>query len=303
MSPTSSPVLCSSTRHMTSPVLLQRLTPGVILSRDQYLASAKINSMKKVPYSGFKPSFYPRTVTELDTTDPHVRNSYIQELLERDRNFPRELDKHTSKIQKFLGPDFPLSFPELLCIICGLSKMSIDLPNTDPTHKGPGYQMFSKIPKKPEALSMYSQMSNKVQIQHDQLRLLGERFFMLHSTRSVVFLNLKHLLDSQDELEQLLSYLENPRGLIVSFMRLNNLFDCLIPCRGPASGEKLPYERSLELRKRLRQETSVASFFTMLGVVTARHGTEKVLRKLWEPRIIGSNTGLLKLITVRLTRR
>lgn len=260
-------------------------TPETVLTRDLFLLFPQVSSVNKVSYLGRKPSFYSRIVTDYKPDEASqgrkYRNTYIKETLEHDLHFRKHLESRTDHIQNFLGPDFKLDFNDLLCILCGISDMTIDLGT--------------------EKISLNNPVFPNLHVEHNRLRDMGERFFSLHCMSSTVFADLQHLTASQMELEHSLGCLDDTKLLITEFMRKNNLYDCLIPYRGATSGLPLDQKEYDRLRSQIKDDTAVASFYTMLGVMNARFGSQKVLDGLWNPIIMSSDKGILDIITAKLT--
>lgn len=265
-----------------------------ILARDLFIFNPQVNSLGKIPHVGRKPSFYPRTVTEYlaDTAEVVTfgRNNSILETLAHDKDFHQHLQSRTERIQNFLGSSMTLEFQDLLCILCGFLEATIkraeeQLPKMD-SDKG-----FSQHP-----------FFSTLLVEHDRLRDMGEKFYNLHSICSTVFADLQHLSTSQAELEQSLHCLDDRREIITEFMKNNDLYNCIIPYRGPTAGTVIPQDRYEQLKEQIKDDTCVASFFTLLGITGSRFGARRVLEELWHPRIMGSDTGILKLVTDRITK-
>lgn len=256
-----------------------------VLARDLFLFNPQVNSGEKISYVGRKPSLYPRTVTdykpERAQNGYHERNTSIFETLEHYLSFRKHLEMRTSHIEKFLGPDFQLSFQDLLCILCGVSELSVDLGKEQATVTNP---VFTDL-----------------LVEHDRVRDMGERFYNLHSVCATVFADLQHLSASHVELQHSLSCLDDRKQIITDFMKKNGLYNCIIPYRGPTAGKPLDPQEFVALKQQIRQSTCIASFFTLLGITNARYGSLKVLRELWYPKIMGSDTGILKIVTDMLT--
>lgn len=266
---------------------LFRLLPTAesILTRDLFLFHPHVNSVDKVSYAGRKPSFYSRIVTDYEPdrniNGKKYRNAYIQETLEHDSHFRKHLESRAAHIENFLGPDFKLSFHELLCILCGISDLTVDLG--------------------PEQTNAANPVFTNLHVEHSRLRDMGERFFNLHCISSTVFADSQHLAASHMELEHSLSCLDDRKLLITGFMRKNNIYDCLIPFRGATNGLPLHRKDYETLRDQIKDDTAVASFFTMLGIVNARFGSQKLLDGLWYPVIMSSDKGILDSITAKIT--
>lgn len=270
--------------NRTPRLLRHFVSADAILSRDLFLFHPQVNSAGKISYVGTKPSFYPRTVTEYDSPwNANVafgRNNSISETLEHDPSFHKLLESRTERVQEFLGPQMPMSFPDLLCVLCGVSEMSVETSQ--------GSETEAKF--------------TKLHFDHDRLRDIGERFYNLHSICSTVFADLQHLSTSQMELQESLKCLDDRTHIITEFMKSNGLYNCIIPYRGPTAGNVLPHDKHERLKEQIKDDTCVASFFTLLGITSVRFGSQKVLDHLWHPKIMGSDTGILKLVTDKITK-
>lgn len=260
-------------------------TAETVLTRDLFLLHPQVNTVDKVSYTGRKPSFYSRIVTdyrsENEMNGNKYRNAYIRETLEHDSHFKKHLESRAARIQNFLGPEFKLSFQDLLCILCGISSMTVDLAS--------------------EKFTVSNTVFSNLHVEHDRLRDMGERFFNLHCISSTVFSDTTHLTASHMELEHSLDCLDDRKLLIIDFMRKNNLYDCLIPYRGATSGLPIQQKDYETLRDHIKDDTAVASFFTMLGIINVRFGTQRVLNGFWYPVIMSSDKGILDSITAKIT--
>lgn len=138
----------------------------------------------------------------------------------------------------------------------------------------------------------------RVQIPQEVLRNLGKKFFELNSSISSVFASHRHLSSSHAELEYSMSLFLDHHSLICGFMKQNLLYDCVIPYRGVHAGGKIPPEKIEQTRVKIRDDTCVGTFYTMLGVLLARFDRAQVQEamksKIWE-----GNLGILKLATDR----
>lgn len=258
---------------------------GIVLARDLFLCNSQVNSTEKVSYQGWKPSFYSRGVTdfisETDTNGLWRQSDNVFETIELDSSFRKHLQMRISPIEKFLGDEFKLSFHDLVCILCGISNQKLSLGN--------------------EEKSALNQVFTKILIDHIKVQNLGERFFNLHSQCGMVFADPHHLSASDAELRHSLSLLDDRKSIITEFMKRNGLYNCIIPFRSPTFGTPLKPPELDEVHRQIKEETCNLSFFTLLGITVARYGTLEVLQKLWIPKILGTDQGILKIVTSKLT--
>lgn len=250
------------------------MIPELVLALDLFLAHLLATGSAHC-------SLYSRSVTDyksryLDGAAP-TRNIAVTEMLKSDPEAKKLLIPRTDRVQLFLGPQLRLLFEDLLCIICGGANMKIKLPSS------PTGSVF-----------------DKVFIQQEALRTNGSKFFELHCILSTVFSDIQHLSASSRELDESLALFDSKHALIVEFMKLNSLYDCVIPFRGVHNAGYVPPAASSPIKKRLRENTCVGSFYTMFGILKTRYDTETILRELWQPKILHSNSGILKIATESL---
>lgn len=248
--------------------LLRRLhtVPEAVLSADHYLRAAWAHRSlpPKVGASEFE-----RHGDRSQTNYTNVYNNLGAESPLKSR-----IQSNAATLQSFLGPLLPLEFPELVAIMCGLSNSSVKVTRA--------------------AANGTLSTGSTAFYQQETLRLLGSRFFDMHCTASTVFADLDYLSTSSQELEDAMGILRNNTTLITRFMLLNNLDAVLIPWRGVHSAG-LVKEEALELKSKIRDATSKASFFTMVGLLTVKFGSAHVLTKFWDPVVLNSNTGIIKI--------
>lgn len=238
-----------------------------VLNRDLFLKNIALNSTKK-HLNFVAPSKF--TTAFLDGPSYPVYSN-ILERLNLDADMESLLQARCNRIQEFLGLAFPLLFRELLCIICGLSNMDID------THTLP-------------AGSEYGNTT----IKQDVVRSLGTRFFELHCILGTIYADLHHLSQSAEELENSLELFTDSTALALHFMKLNSLDKCVVPHRGAHSAGFI--ENPESVRKAILDKATVASFYTMIGVLVVKFGSREVLRSFWQQKILSSSSGIMRVI-------
>lgn len=253
---------------------LHTTAPEIVLTRDLFL-------LHPWPSRDIQGSFYPRSTVDFDSyyLDGVAlpRYSAVQEVLRLDKDAKSELQVRTDRIQKFLGPKLNLSFEDLLCICCGLSNMAVDLPS-----------------------KLTGSVFDKSQVLQDVLRTQGQKFFTLHSTVSTVFNDVNHLSASFPEIDLSLALFGDSASLLVQLMKNYGLYECVIPYKG--SHQRHPPDMWPKYQTVIKDETSVGSFHTMLGILIARYGSGTVLDELWYPKVLNPNFGIVKIATEKLTQ-
>ncbi|OBA19906.1 hypothetical protein METBIDRAFT_26547, partial [Metschnikowia bicuspidata var. bicuspidata NRRL YB-4993] len=185
--------------------------------------------------------------------------------------FEAVLRVRTERVQAFLGSKLPLTFHELLSILCGLSNMNI---KTSPLPTG--------------------SLFGDVFTQQDALRQLGARFFDFHCANTLVFGDLHYLSCTAEELEQSISIFQDKESLIMKLMNASDLSECVIPYRGVHSAGLIK-NRATGFRQRIKSRTCVASFYSMLGILVRKFGSEAVVRDFWNPKMLHPIHGLLRI--------
>ncbi|GEQ69175.1 hypothetical protein JCM33374_g2846 [Metschnikowia sp. JCM 33374] len=253
-----------------SPRHLRRLysIPEAVSNRDLFKNNQNLNfthkNQKSVP-----------TINDINVTTQAQKNvhSRYHSLLEDLCNNPELEDVlrvRTDRVQAFLGNKLPLEFPELLSVLCGLSNMNI---KTSPLPAG--------------------SLFGDVFTQQDALRQLGSRFFEFHCSNSFVFSDVHYLSCTADELQQSIEMFCNKESLIIKLMNASELSECVIPYRGVHSAG-LVRNRATGFRNKIKGKSCVASFYSMLGILVRKFGSETVVKEFWHPKMLHPTKGLLR---------
>lgn len=247
--------------------------PETVLSRDLFLENSRLHSLRKVSYEGPKPSLYLRSATDFASAiNPRTHYDSLLEEISLDPQVRSFLDQPTKKFQDFLGPQLPLAFPDLLCIVCGLGDMPVETAAGQPLQK--------------------------VQAHQEVLRGLGKRFYQLQANLATVFAGPRHLSTLHVELEHNISIFAAHDSLVLEFMKLNLLYRYVLPYRGVHSAGQVPLKDITKLRRKLRGETAVGSFYTMIGLLLTRFDRSHV-QNLVQEKVLEGNFGIIKIATDR----
>ncbi|QFZ27465.1 hypothetical protein EJF18_30436 [Clavispora lusitaniae] len=249
-------------------------TAEAVSTRDLFLESAHVFAGR--PQT---PSLFARSATDFTSLylDGEPHNENISESLRLDPAFQNLLEARTSHIQNFVGPRFPLSFADLLCVACGLANMSVSCS------------------------SSASALEN-VSIQQSTLRAVGKRYFLFQAQTCTTFADMGHLSAHHKELEHALSLLDDSPRLICDFMKQNSLYDAVIPYRGAHAAGPVSAEEAKRLRSLIRNQTCVGSFYTLLGLLTTKFDKDAVREHFWNSRVLDPNTGIIRIATDNYNR-
>lgn len=251
----------------------------LVLNRDLYLSSGKLNSSKKVNYDGIKPTFYKRSGYDFDsifTCRKGIGNNRILERLEQDRQFQENISSRLVPIQNFVGSKFPLNTMEKLSVICGLSNFSIESSKYITKHK--------------------------IYTESDKLRKFGQLTLSLHLGLETVFLSENYLSTSKSELLYDLS-LFDCNSVIPQFMKKNMMFNSIIPFRGAMRSGKI---ESLDLYEETKAEilnkTSIGSLYVLIGLLSTKFDTKSIVEEILLPKIIHGPQGIINIATNNLNK-
>lgn len=250
---------------------LRRLhtVPEVVLNRDLFNRNQNLhfthNNQKLIP------SINDVSYSTQEQKNIQSRYHSVLEELCNSPEFEDVLRGRTERVQAFLGKKLPLEFPELLSILCGLSNMNIK------TSQASAGSLFGDV-----------------FTQQDALRQLGKRFFELHCSNSFVFSDVQYLSCTAEDLEQSIAMFSDKESLITKLMNSHDLSECVIPYRGVQSAGLIK-NRSTEFRELIKTKSCVASFYSMLGLLVRKFGSEFVIKEFWYPKMLHPKQGLLQL--------
>lgn len=273
----------------------------LILSRDLYKANPQINSYKKIPYQGPKPSFYRRATTDFDSEylDPKgLGDNRILEIFDLDRDFGSKILPRTEHIQQFVGDEFPLLLNERLGILCGLSNFPLMFEN------GTAHDSTSNdVNGTDSPQNLFPGLGHQNEYTTEKLRSIGRAIFDLHLGLSTVFTNEKYLSLPSESLEQTICLFNNEREMIPLFMKRNFIYDCVLRYRGTMRGGVIhSTEEYDDTKMKIKEVTSIGSFYTMIGLLSVKFNRDEVLTKVVYGKIINGQTGLINLATESLTK-
>lgn len=274
----------------------------LILSNDLYKSNPQINSLKKIPYYGTKPSFYRRSTIDFlsEYLDPQgPGDNRILEVLDLDVDFETSILPRTDKIQKFVGDEFPLTLHEKLSILCGLSNFSLTFQKES---KDCEDSEISKNPS-PQRLFPASDLMHGNEYNTEKLRLVGRAIFDLHVGLGTIFINENYLSLPSENLEQTMSLFNDERAIIPLFMKRNYIYDSVFRYRGAMkSGIICSGKEYEETKLKIQDVTSIGSFYTMIGILAVKFNKEDVLAKVVYGKILNGQTGLINIATESLTK-
>lgn len=246
---------------------------AVVLTRDVFLDDKSIGSPIRETLKSHNFNFYPSSSTDFNSIylDGHEagKNSHLEEHMERDPQLKALLEGRTQHIKRFLGDAFELPFEDLLPVVCGLANMKLK-QSSSPTG------------------SVFDQGF----IHQNVLREIGKRLFLTSLNNRTVFTGLSYLSMSQSELEHNLAYFKNHDRLIIEFMRRQLLYSCLLPYRGIQDYGKLLTTEADLLRTKIKNETAVGSFHSLLGILVLRFGSAAVTTNFLHGKVFGGPNGI-----------
>lgn len=275
---------------------------GLILSRDLYKENPRINSHKKIPYQGVKPSFYRRAATDFDSEyldRKGLGNNRILEVLDLDKDFESKITPRTEHIQQFVGEEFPFSLNEKLSILCGLSNFTLVVEQKAED----GAYLSDKTSSSFPSQGLFPEVRTGEQYTTEKLRSIGKTIFDLHLGLSTVFTDEKYLSLPSESLEQTMNLFNDERKIIPLFMKRNYIYDCILPYQGTTrEGLIHSTEKYTEKKRKIQDVTSIGSFYTMIGLLSVKFNMEDVLNKVVYGKIINGQSGLVTLVTETLTK-
>lgn len=281
--------------------------PFFFLRRCLYTAESVLARDLFLQNSNPKPSYYARSTTDFvpELDGYHYNQNIVDNLHEPE--FQALMQSRTNHIQNFVGEKFPLLFEELVCTVCGLANMSVLLARST-TSQNLLESLYPLVADSAEPDSLGSELVNpkvldpgspfaRVLTQQDTLREVGKRFFVMQAQASTTFADSGHLATHHRELELSLMVLNNSDSLVCDFMKLNSLYDVVVPYRGAHSAGGVSGEQAKEFRAIIRDQTCVGSFYTLLGLLLSKFGSVLVREDFWNNRVLDANTGIVKIAT------
>lgn len=137
-------------------------------------------------------------------------------------------------------------------------------------------------------------------INTDRLRALGKQLFAVRLCASALFVNELHLSQPSEALEESMTLLDDQQN-IVDFMKANLLYKCVVPYRGVNRPTKEAHGKKVnEERVRLRDETCVGAFYTMVGILAVKHG--KLVEPFIDETLIHGAKGIISMAMQRATK-
>lgn len=261
------------------------IDPLLVLANDLHHGVGTIHSHDK---EGVIPS-----IISQKTDSPNSKNAFILQSeadthrkattslliakLESDSRYAQFLKPRIQKIRRFVSPEFPLLDKECLAVICGRSVIDLKLQDKNSTSEGIVYSS-------------------------DKLLALGSTTLEAYMALATLFTDEGYLSLPSDELQPLHEIFCD-KQLIPEFMIKNLLYECLIPYRGAMRQGRIYIPEELTVaKKQIMNETAIASFYTLIGILCVKFDQRIVARSLIIPTILHGQRGLIQLATERLTR-
>ncbi|KAF3990130.1 hypothetical protein FT663_01502 [Candidozyma haemuli var. vulneris] len=246
---------------------------SMVSSSDLFLENQNLGLPARARLKDHDFHFYPRSTTNfesmyIDGSGAH-RNSNLVEQLDRDSQLQKLLESRTVHIQRFLGPSYSLSFDDMLLILCGLANLKLKQVS-NPT----------------------GSVFDRGLIHQDVLRESGKRYFRSTLLSSTIFQDNTYLSTSHSEVQHNLAFFGNQNQLIINFMKRQLLYDCLVPHRGAQVDGTLSRDKANLLRQKIRDNTAIGSFYSMLGILLFRYGNEDIATNLLQDKILGGTNGI-----------
>lgn len=177
---------------------------------------------------------------------------------------PRKLEDRLQQFERHMK-SYELTKQQLMAVVCGGGNMHVPI--------------------------------GKLAVQQDVLRGVGRAFYTLKISTSTVFTGINHLSPSHEELQHLLSAVDD-QLLVCDYMRLNLLYNHVLPYRGGQSAGKKTKDAAGELREGIMRRSVIGSFHTMLGIVVYRYGHEAAT-EFFHNRVLEGPQGMMKLVNDR----
>lgn len=261
---------------MKPPSLLRHLSTyaGIVSNFEHYYkASTYVTSSHRRPAnnSRFSARAHRVRATKENPTD-RLYNAMARSL-HVDPSLRKSLEPRTSVIQQFVGDRFPLDFHQCLAILCGPSSGEIK---------------FTK--QRPDGNILEPEETRMGQ---DRVRKLGQAFFDYQCLHLAIYSDLLYLHTPDSMLRRTQRLLANSTSLVLEFMSLNALDLAVIPYKGLR--RNYTPKQALFHRQKIRQQSTEASFYTLLGVLIVKFGSQTIRDEFWDSKVFGSGTGLLKI--------
>ncbi|ODV80286.1 uncharacterized protein CANTADRAFT_5934 [Suhomyces tanzawaensis NRRL Y-17324] len=236
-------------------------------------------STHKIPYEGIRPNIYQRSNYDFDSqyTGPDDGGMNIMALLEQDRNFEMEIRPRTESLQKLVGTEFDLTIRERLVILCGLSNLRVSFEDAIP--------------------------GSQIVYESSRLRQMGQTIIKLHLSLQTVFTDESFLSSSGEEVEQDVDFFEKAEEfMIIEFMKKNLVYNNVVPFQGAMRhGPIHSQQKYTDRKKRIRDKTSIGSFYTMVGLLHVKY-LDRVLESVIINKIINGSSGLVNIRVEAETR-
>lgn len=137
----------------------------------------------------------------------------------------------------------------------------------------------------------------------DRLRVLGKQLFGVRLCTSALFVNELYLSQPSEALEESIKLLDDQQN-IVAFMKANLLYNSVVPYRGvnrPRPSKETDETEAKSERTRLREETCVGAFYTMVGILAVKHG--KAVEPFIDETLIHGANGVISMAMKRASKQ
>ncbi|CUM67468.1 uncharacterized protein PRCAT00005164001 [Priceomyces carsonii] len=260
----------------------------LILSNDLYFQNPRLNKGIKAPFDGPFPSPYSRSLVDfesifLDWTE--LGSNKILEEVNIDKELRQKLQPSVDSIQEFIGERFNLLFNEKICVLCGLSNIMLDIDSTS-------------------TAEINTNFPNRRTIHSTKLRSVGKYLFELHMKLCAVFSNHNYLSLSSEDIKYNLSVFKDETFLITEFMKKNSIYNCIIPYKGAMkNGPIYSLETYENARSKIRDETCVGSFYTLIGLLNTKFDHEMVTEDLIDKKIMKGPSGIISIASELMSKQ
>lgn len=257
----------------------------VVLSRNLYEKNEPIY-INPLPA---KPSFYNKSILEAaarnDKSVLEMKHLQLHQVLQGDhKELEKRLTGRTDKLQAIIGNEFKLLPKEAIVILCGLSNSLVQL-------------------------GLYgTDSANKIMFESSKLKDIGESTYRFTKQTLLLFGDLQYLSAPWEELLKALRAVNDEAFIIPEFMKANLIYDLVIPFRGTTRGfaHLVDSELSEDItqlaarQRRIKDATSIGSFYTMIGLLVIKYGKERIVENFLVPNVFNGKNGIIQIITDRI---
>lgn len=240
---------------------------------------------------------------------PRATTAPMIDHLRKSKEYPDEVKSRIEHLRRFLPIQFVLLKEECLAVLCGHSDVEVNLHAMERDRIGTGGSEEIEQPTEPRGQHPFSKSGEPLPFSalslfsSQRAQILGAGIVDAYLALSTLFADEAYLSVPAEDLEPVHNIF-NDRLLIPQFMRRNQIYDCLIPFRGSRRACNADAGTNIrEIQGRIRDETAVASFHTLVGLLSIKYGQRKVAESLILPIVVNGPRGLIRLATEKATRK